>query len=854
MGFLLPHTQRTGDTAVHTNVSYFTSQYEKNLFHERYQDPGNRDREKSWEDVFARVANTVSPDEDLALRFYSMMSNGSVIPSSPQLWNYGAERRFPRNGSSCFTGMMGDTLKEFRQADSDAEDVYVASGGFGLLLDEIRPRATKIKHCSEGAMGSMCEGGPALRIESTTGYITGSGRARGALMLQQSLWHPDVIEFIVAKRPASLGFLDDWRSNAWSKLGWTSESVRKAHVQFAVERFYSKWAFEKEWPTTKEFCDDLETFGYNGDGALSIMWNDGGDNRIVEVVHGRVVPVVTDWSTGDIREANRDWDLPLQNCNMSVRAPDCFYEAVKDDAPWVMHWFSPTPPHDGMSPWTLSDFDGELKEYEDGTVFVVSDDMTEVYRVDTDEYDGVDYRYGQVITTWEGLRARLAPNKNQWRDTKYARFYRTRLLPAIDKYSGTIMARHLWDLLIENAWNHADPGIVNSDTYERFQPVDSAIYGPRLSNPCSEYVNSAGGSCNLASLNLRHAVMTWQGDIDMDLEQWPDGSPDWESVRTSGSFHKFRNKVRYMASDAIEYISHALEYNKAPVKYIDDMTRDHYRTVGVGFMGLAEALISFHIKYGSPCAVNFTASVMSEIALACWERSFDMAMNDGWRKPEGWNRDKMVSIFSKRLKNTQTYSLPPSHAARWRRLVYRAAKGDYATHTCVTSVAPTGTISQIAGWMLSRIASNGVPKTLTVTSGVEPVFAANVGRQDSSGSTTVSHDMWASEEHSGKPWLVTANELPAESHVRMQAAACAFCCMSVSKTINVHKASTRKEIADAYWLAWKLGIPGTSVYRDESKPMQVLSALECPSGECAVEIPDESGITIESMPAMAASK
>ncbi|KKK59316.1 hypothetical protein LCGC14_3035600, partial [marine sediment metagenome] len=178
------------------NGGYFGSEYEKNLFMTRYQNPIDP-HETTWEDIFARVVRTVTGKPSLQMKFESMMSSGRVIASSPQLWNYGTGRRNPRNGSSCFTGRMGDTLEDFRRADSDAEAVYVASGGMGLLLNEVRPRGCKIRHCSEGAMGSMCSGGPAKRIEGTTGYITGSGRARGALMLQLSVWHPDAIEFIL---------------------------------------------------------------------------------------------------------------------------------------------------------------------------------------------------------------------------------------------------------------------------------------------------------------------------------------------------------------------------------------------------------------------------------------------------------------------------------------------------------------------------------------------------------------------------------------------------------------------------------------------------------------------------------
>lgn len=827
------------------SVPYFVSDYESNLFKTRYQDPGNHD-EATWEQVFFRVVEAVSsvdlydPTLDYASDWYDMMSSGAFVPSSPQLWNYGAERRFSRNGSSCFTGRMGDTLKDFRKADSEAEDVYVASGGMGLLLNDVRPRGTKIRHCSEGAMGSMCEGGPAMRIEGTTGYITGSGRARGALMLQQSVWHPDCLEFMLAKRPTSLGFLDDWKANAWAVLGWNQPDVkRRLHAQYAIERFCSHWVFFKEWPSVHDVRDDLFEHGFDGDEAVNFLMEAG----VLKVSQGTATPMVTDWSTGGKRrEANRDWRLPLQNCNMSMRAPDQFYEAVENDDTWVLHWFSDVPPKNEEHPHTRTDAETghEMTEYDDGTMFLVSDCMTYVDRVNASDYDDGHYRYGVVVTTWEGLRQNLAPNQNQWRDTNYARFYRTIMSPSIEGFTGPIRAKQLWDMMCENAWNHADPGLVNESTYERYQPVDSMVYGPRLSNPCSEYTNSAGGSCNLGSVNLRWCADQVDTSRFHGYQDWMDIGlstvGDWKWLRGTEEFIGFLDIVSRISCKALQYISHALEYNEAPVDFIHKMTIEDFRTVGIGMMGLAEAMMRFHVKYDSPCGHRFAAAMMSEIALSSWEESFHLA-NQGWYKPKGWNQERMESIFGERLsKSGGHYDLSLDHRRRWSNLMVRVARGEYATHTCVTSVAPTGSISQIASWMMTRAVSNGTVQFCHVNGGAEPVFDWGTFRQDSSGQTSVYHDLWYAEEHNGKPWMVTANAVSAEDHIRVQAAVCAFCCMSVSKTINLPNSATVEDVRHAYWLAWKLEVPGTTVYRDMSKPMQVLSTLECPSGECSVDL------------------
>jgi ribonucleoside-diphosphate reductase alpha chain len=270
------------------------------------------------------------------------------------------------------------------------------------------------------------------------------------------------------------------------------------------------------------------------------------------------------------------------------------------------------------------------------------------------------------------------------------------------------------------------------------------------------------------------------------------------------------------------------------------MSSRHFRDVGVGLMGLAEALMSFHVRYGSPCAQQFAAATMSEIALACWELSFSAA-RAGHAKPEGWSRARARTIFRFRAEYADDVGLA-DHTSRWSALVRRVEDGEHPTNCNVTSVAPTGSIAQIAKWQMTRAAvASGDLRKKEITSGCEPAFDWGVYRQDSSGVDANYHDMWFDAEHNGKPWMVTAmNGVTPEEHARMQAAVCRFTCMSVSKTINLPNSATVEDVKASYELAWRLGIPGTSLYRDGSKPMQVLTALECPSGECAVKIPAEA--------------
>src|SRR3989337_3652864 len=104
----------------------------------------------------------------------------------------------------------------------------------------------------------------------------------------------------------------------------------------------------------------------------------------------------------------------MQNCNMSVRCSDMFMEAVERDGLWPLIW--------------------------------TSKDNQQVFSV----------------TNWEQLRTNLLPDPNDYKNVEYGTFFKYVLYPVLRTLSGPIRARQVWDMVIDNAWNHADPGIVFS--------------------------------------------------------------------------------------------------------------------------------------------------------------------------------------------------------------------------------------------------------------------------------------------------------------------------------------------------------------------------------------------------------
>ncbi len=677
------------------NNRYFVSDYEQNLFSTRYRDCDADPMEMTWEDRIRNAVHGVTKDRQRRREYYHAFSHARMMMGSPQLWNFGSNKRFHLAGGSCYTLDIQDSLDSFIQAETDAVTVYSASGGAGFRFDGIRPRGCKIANTNSPGIGVLGHGGPLRVLEAKTGYITNGGRERGALMAQVGARHPDAVEFILAKVPIDIG---------------------------------------------------------------------GGE-----------------------------FMLPLQNCNMSIRIPDALMHAAEVDGPWVFSWFSEDRPHDGDDPWTnlngdaLDDPDlgyntGLKVQYTDQGAFLFHD-------------PDADYRYGVVLTTWEGLKRNLEPNPNNWKDLEYSTFWRRTLVPWLRPLHGPIMAREVLDLIYTAAHHCADPGIVFEDTYERWNPVPQM--GERLSNPCSEFLNPPDGSCNLLSLNLRAIT---------------------------------DDQLSAMARLACRWGNDALDHSVAPVKSVDAKSRSCYRTVGIGIMGLAEMLMMKRLTYGSNEAIYESARVMSEIALSAWEESFKLA-EAGRRQPTAWNREAMGEIFEGRRRLAMKYGLPSDHVRRWNNLMARALLGDVACNTAVTSVAPTGSISMIVSWLMSRAAGSNI----VVSSGIEPVFSFVTDRKDNSGKVEVVHDMAPDNGHH-HPWLITAGEVSPERHVAMQAAIASFTCMSVSKTINLPNDARIRDVRQAYRAAWKLGVPGTTIFRDGSKPMQVLTAKECPSGECAIPL------------------
>jgi ribonucleoside-diphosphate reductase alpha chain len=346
--------------------------------------------------------------------------------------------------------------------------------------------------------------------------------------------------------------------------------------------------------------------------------------------------------------------------------------------------------------------------------------------------------------------------------------------PRNGEVARTVWARELFAKIVEGAWLNGEPGVVFIDKINADNPTPQ--YPIESTNPCSEAHLPPYDSCNLGSINLERFYLEDTGDVD------------W-------------NDLRETVHTTIRFLDNVIEMNNYPLPEIDEMSRGN-RRIGLGVMGFADLLIKLGITYDSEEGLAFAEKVMKFIDDEAWEASRALAEERG--------------------------VMPHYEGSR------HEARGDRVRNATVTTIAPTGTISIIAG----------------CSGGIEPLFAVAFMRRQADmelpdvnpefvklakergfyseelmkkvaehGSVRVIPEI---PEDVRRIW-VTSHDITPEWHVRMQAAFQKYTSMGISKTINLPFEATPTDVEDAYRLAYSLNCKGIAVYRDGSRDAQVLS-------------------------------
>ncbi len=324
--------------------------------------------------------------------------------------------------------------------------------------------------------------------------------------------------------------------------------------------------------------------------------------------------------------------------------------------------------------------------------------------------------------------------------------------PMDGSVAGQASAQEVFNLIVDSAWSNGDPGLIFIDKVNRLNPT--ALQGPiRATNPCGEQPLHDYEACNLGSINL----------LNLYDEKSPDGV-DWAG---------FREVIQL----GIRFLDDVIDVNLYPLEKIDKMAKAN-RRIGLGVMGFADLLIRQRIAYPS-----------------------DEARAMG-RKIITFMKEEAVKA-SRQLAETR---------GNFPNIAQSIYKGQKMRNASVLTIAPTGTISRIAG----------------CSSSIEPIFAFKVISKILDSEISDIHPLFQQweEKHPGeKPpaHFVTAQEISPIDHLKMQAVFQEFVDSAVSKTINFPHAATREDIAQAYLQAFTMNIKGITVYRDGCRAVQVLN-------------------------------
>ena len=355
----------------------------------------------------------------------------------------------------------------------------------------------------------------------------------------------------------------------------------------------------------------------------------------------------------------------------------------------------------------------------------------------------------------------------------------------------TVKARELWDLVAKAAWTSAEPGVVFMERYNK-QFNNNYYEFVNCVNPCGEEGLPYWGVCNLCSINLAALVRE-------------DGTMNYE-------------RLQEVAKIGVRFQDNVVDADVYIFDEIRKVQLEGERRIGLGTMGLGDALIKMKIRYGSKESLVVIDKIYKTIRDAAYESSILIAKEKG-PFPKIDKKKHVAGYFPSQL--------PEALKTKMKRYGIR--------NSLLLQQAPTGSTSMLSG----------------VSSGIEPVYEFEYMRHDRLGDHVIRHalyDEWFEQfkaTNGREPtkvdrpdYFASANDLTPENHVEVQAAIQKYVDASISKTVNAPNVHTVEDVKRIYTLAYDLGCKGIAYMREGSR-QGVLTRKEEPKKESALPVGGE---------------
>jgi len=397
-------------------------------------------------------------------------------------------------------------------------------------------------------------------------------------------------------------------------------------------------------------------------------------------------------------------------------------------------------------------------------------------------------------------------------------------------------AGRLWEKIVKNAWQSAEPGILFWDTIVKESIPDCyADLGFRTvsTNPCGEIPLCPYDSCRLLAINLYSYVddpFTTQARFNFDL---------------------FREHIHYAQKIMDDIIDLELEKIDAILEKVDadpeseeikfternlweniKRKANEGRRTGIGITAEGDMLAALGLRYGSEDAIDFSEEIHKMVTLEAYRSSVYMAKDRGAFKIYDSEREKNNPLIQR---------IKKADPGLYEKMVKYGRR-----NIALLTIAPTGTTSLMT----------------QTTSGIEPVFLpvykrrrkVNPGdkdvRVDFIDEVGDNWEEFTVFHHKFKTWMdvngydttreytteelegfvkkspyykATSNDVDWLAKVRMQGRIQKWVDHSISVTINLPSDASQELVGELYFQAWKNGCKGVTVYRDGSRSGVLIS-------------------------------